>query len=209
MEREEDREDDFVVERVLETLGDLNLEREEDLREFEIEGLFRVCVRESDLRDGELDFDRERDLLFESKTYSPFLFCRIFNRLFDLLKLGSEETYRLVDREDDRLLDGDEDLKSNTEFLDFEDDFLNFGGARTNFPSTLTIASFARLVYLGTTFGLEDFFLEIFFFGTKDRSLGGFRVDFFERVCIFRGFFFNLKEKKKKKNFFFSSVFYK
>ena len=140
---------DFVLE---ERLGDLN----------------RDLVL--DLLDGDLAKEgllRDLDLLLESKTYSPDLFLRICNLLRERLKLGLEDTYLRVDLE---LLLGDfvrdlelDSLKSNAEFFDLEDDFLNLGGAGTNFPSTRTIASFVRLVYLGETFGLDDFFEDFFF----------------------------------------------
>jgi hypothetical protein len=180
---------DFVLE---ERLGDLK-------RDFVLDRLESDLAKEGLFLDLDEDF-RGLDLLLESKTYSPFLFSRICNRDRERLKLGLEDTYLLVDL--DRVL-GDfvrdlelDSLKSNAEFFDLEDDFLNLGGAGTNFPSTRTIASFVRLVYLADTFGLDDFFevfLDDFFFKdfldtAKDLSTGGFLVDFLERVCIFRFF---------------------
>jgi hypothetical protein len=193
--RREDLErlDDFVADFVLEErLGDLK-------RDFVLDRLESDLAKEGLFLDLDEDF-RGLDLLLESKTYSPFLFSRICNRDRERLKLGLEDTYLLVDL--DRVL-GDfvrdlelDSLKSNAEFFDLEDDFLNLGGAGTNFPSTRTIASFVRLVYLADTFGLDDFFevfLDDFFFKdfldtAKDLSTGGFLVDFLERVCIFRFF---------------------
>jgi hypothetical protein len=199
--RREDLErlDDFVADFVLEErLGDLK-------RDFVLDRLESDLAKEGLFLDLDEDF-RGLDLLLESKTYSPFLFSRICNRDRERLKLGLEDTYLLVDL--DRVL-GDfvrdlelDSLKSNAEFFDLEDDFLNLGGAGTNFPSTRTIASFVRLVYLADTFGLDDFFevfLDDFFFKdfldtAKDLSTGGFLVDFLERVCIFRFFF--VKQRK-------------
>jgi hypothetical protein len=203
--REDEREerlllDDFVADFVLEErLGDLK-------RDLALDSLEADLAKDGLFLDRDEDF-RGLDLLLESKTYSPFLFSRICNRDRERLKLGLEDTYLLVDL--DRVL-GDfvrdlelDSLKSNAEFFDLEDDFLNLGGAGTNFPSTRTIASFVRLVYLAETFGLDDFlddffledFFEFFFLdAAKDLSTGGFLVDFLERVCIFR-FFFLVKIK--------------